>query len=124
MKKISFIFILLLGSLSYSQDWQTSYDRSLIKAKNENKKIILVFQGSDWCGPCIKLSQEIWSSDYFINYSNKKFVMLQADFPRKKKKGRTSRQKKSWERTEETRTPSCTKKSWWRKKTRRINSQT
>ena len=59
MKKISFIFILLLGSLSYSQDWQTSYDRSLIKAKNENKKIILVFQGSDWCGPCIKLSQEI-----------------------------------------------------------------
>ena len=86
MKKISFIFILLLGSLSYSQDWQTSYERSLIKAKNENKKIILVFQGSDWCGPCIKLSQEIWSSDYFINYSNKKFVMLQADFPRKKKK--------------------------------------
>jgi len=85
MKKISFIFILLLSSLSYSQDWQTSYERSLIKAKNENKKIILVFQGSDWCGPCIKLSQEIWSSDYFINYSNKKFVMLQADFPRKKK---------------------------------------
>ncbi len=95
MKKISFIFILLLGSLSYSQDWQTSYDRSLIKAKNENKKIILVFQGSDWCGPCIKLSQEIWSSDYFINYSNKKFVMLQADFPRKKKNFLSDEQQKS-----------------------------
>ena len=95
MKKISFIFISLLGSLSYSQDWQTSYDRSLIKAKNENKKIILVFQGSDWCGPCIKLSQEIWSSDYFINYSNKKFVMLQADFPRKKKNFLSDEQKKS-----------------------------
>tara|TARA_B100000123_G_C25376614_1_gene273836 strand:+ start:57 stop:485 length:429 start_codon:yes stop_codon:yes gene_type:complete len=95
MKKISFIFILLLGSLSYSQDWQTSYDRSLMKAKNENKKIILVFQGSDWCGPCIKLSQEIWSSDYFINYSNKKFVMLQADFPRKKKNFLSDEQQKS-----------------------------
>ena len=95
MKKISFIFILLLGSLSYSQDWQTSYDRSLIKAKNENKKIILVFQGSDWCGPCIKLSQEIWSSDYFINYSNKKFVMLQADFPRKKTNFLSDEQQKS-----------------------------
>ena len=95
MKKISFIFILLLGSLSYSQDWQTSYDRSLIKAKNENKKIILVFQGSDWCGPCIKLSQEIWSTDYFINYSNKKFVMLQADFPRKKKNFLSDEQQKS-----------------------------
>lgn len=95
MKKISFIFILLLGSLSYSQDWQTSYDRSLMKAKNENKKIILVFQGSDWCGPCIKLSQEIWSSDYFINYSNKKFVMLQADFPRKKKNFLSDEQQRS-----------------------------
>ena len=95
MKKISFIFILLLGSLSYSQDWQTSYETSLIKAKNENKKIILVFQGSDWCGPCIKLSQEIWSSDYFINYSNKKFVMLQADFPRKKKNFLSDEQQKS-----------------------------
>ena len=95
MKKISFIFILLLGSLSYSQNWQTSYERSLIKAKNENKKIILVFQGSDWCGPCIKLSQEIWSSDYFINYSNKKFVMLQADFPRKKKNFLSDEQQKS-----------------------------
>ena len=95
MKKISFIFILLLGSLSYSQDWQTSYERSLIKAKNENKKIILVFQGSDWCGPCIKLSQVIWSSDYFINYSNKKFVMLQADFPRKKKNFLSDEQQKS-----------------------------
>ena len=95
MKKISFIFILLLSSLSYSQDWQTSYERSLDKAKKENKKIILVFQGSDWCGPCIKLSQEIWSSDYFINYSNKKFVMLQADFPRKKKNFLSDEQQKS-----------------------------
>ena len=95
MKKISFIFILLLGSLSYSQDWQTSYERSLNKAKKENKKIILVFQGSDWCGPCIKLSQEIWSSDYFISYSNKKFVMLQADFPRKKKNFLSDEQQKS-----------------------------
>lgn len=95
MKKISFIFILLLSSLSYSQDWQTSYERSLNKAKKENKKIILVFQGSDWCGPCIKLSQEIWSSDYFINYSNKKFVMLQADFPRKKKNFLSDEQQKS-----------------------------
>tara|TARA_B100001287_G_C22662454_1_gene521077 strand:- start:1 stop:429 length:429 start_codon:yes stop_codon:yes gene_type:complete len=95
MKKISFIFILLLSSLSYSQDWQTSYERSLNKAKKENKKIILVFQGSDWCGPCIKLSQEIWTSDYFINYSNKKFVMLQADFPRKKKNFLSDEQQKS-----------------------------
>ena len=95
MKKISFIFILLLSSLSYSQDWQTSYERSLNKAKKENKKIILVFQGSDWCGPCIKLSKEIWSSNYFINYSNKKFVMLQADFPRKKKNFLSDEQQKS-----------------------------
>ena len=35
---------------------------SITKAQKQNKKIILVFQGSDWCGPCIKLSKEIWST--------------------------------------------------------------
>ena len=47
--------------------------------------LFLVFQGSDWCAPCIKLNQEIWSSPKFIAYSKDHFVMLKADFPRKSK---------------------------------------
>jgi thioredoxin-related protein len=44
-----------------------------------------VFQGSDWCAPCIKLDREIWSSEEFKTYAEKNFVEVKADFPRKKK---------------------------------------
>ncbi|MGI8635558.1 MAG: thioredoxin family protein, partial [Segetibacter sp.] len=28
-----------------------------------NKLIVLNFAGSDWCGPCIRLKKEVFSSD-------------------------------------------------------------
>ena len=85
MKKIFFSLLIFSSSIIYSQNWETSYENSIKSAKIQNKKIILVFQGSDWCGPCIKLSKEIWSSQEFIDYSKENYVLLQADFPRKKK---------------------------------------
>ena len=94
MKKLFYLFILFNCSLVLSQTWQTSYENSIEKAGLENKKIILVFQGSDWCAPCIKLSKEIWSTEYFIEYSNKNYVLLQADFPRKKKNSLSENQQK------------------------------
>lgn len=53
-------------------------------AKESEKPIILVFQGSDWCAPCIKLDREIWATSIFKNYAAENYVMLKADFPRKK----------------------------------------
>ena len=46
------------------------FNYSLIIASKESKPIILVFQGSDWCAPCIKLDREILSSDTFKKYAN------------------------------------------------------
>jgi thioredoxin-related protein len=94
MKKLLSIFLLTNCFLVFSQDWETSYKNSIIKAQNQNKKIILVFQGSDWCGPCIKLSKEIWSKEEFISYSKINYILIQADFPRKKKNALTKEQQK------------------------------
>ena len=77
--------MILSLSLLQSQDWQNSFEVSIKKAQNENKKLIVVFQGSDWCGPCIRLTQEVFSTEHFINYSNNAYVLLQVDFPRRKK---------------------------------------
>ncbi len=85
MKKLLSILLLINCLMVFSQDWETSYKNSITKAQNQNKKIILVFQGSDWCGPCIKLSKEIWSTEEFIAYSKINYILIQADFPRKKK---------------------------------------
>lgn len=86
MKKTFFIVSILLISFSFvnAQEWQTDFKTAEKLASEENRPIILVFQGSDWCAPCIKLDREIWSSDEFKSYAKEHFVMLQADFPRRK----------------------------------------
>lgn len=85
MKKVSFLVLFLLGtSFIFAQDWTTHFDEAKALAAKKNQNIVLVFQGSDWCGPCIKLDREIWSTDTFKNFSKSHFVMLKADFPRKK----------------------------------------
>ena len=68
-----------------AQEWQTDINAAKKIALTENKTIVLVFQGSDWCAPCIKLDRDIWSTEIFKSYAKTHFVMLQADFPRKKK---------------------------------------
>ena len=66
------------------QDWQTDFEEAKALAAKEEKTVVLVFQGSDWCAPCIKLDREIWSTDTFKKYARDHFIMAQADFPRKK----------------------------------------
>jgi len=85
MKFIIFVFAFLLIAFNLSaQEWQTNITKAKALASKENKQIVLVFQGSDWCAPCIKLNKEIWSTNEFQELSKDKFVMLKADFPRRK----------------------------------------
>lgn len=74
----------LLTLSSFSQEWQTDLKTAKEIAIKENKKIILVFQGSDWCAPCMKLEKEIWSQEEFKSFAKENYVLLLADFPRKK----------------------------------------
>lgn len=82
-------------SFGFAQDWQTDIVKAKEIAASENKAIILVFQGLDWCAPCIKLDREIWSTDTFKNYAKEHYVMLQANFPRKSKNALSEEQKQA-----------------------------
>jgi thioredoxin-related protein len=85
MKKIIAIaFILFFSVSSFAQEWLTNFDEAKALATQNNQKIVLVFQGSDWCAPCIKLDKEVWSTAEFQTLAKNKFVMLQADFPKRK----------------------------------------
>ena len=86
MNKIIIILFFLLGlNSTYAQNWETDFSKAKEIATQEDKPIILVFQGSDWCIPCMKLNKEVWSTNAFKKYASEHYVMLQADFPRKKK---------------------------------------
>lgn len=65
--------------------WLTNFEKGKTEAVASNKLIVLNFSGSDWCGPCIRLKKEIFSSDVFTNYASEKLVLVNADFPRYKK---------------------------------------
>ena len=55
------------------------------KLEQKIRKILLVFSGSDWCIPCIKLEKEVWQDEIFINYANEELILYRADFPKRKK---------------------------------------
>ena len=80
------VFILSLNTARLSaQDWRTDWDIAKVEAEQANKKLILVFSGSDWCIPCIKLEKEIWESPSFTQYAEQYYVLFRADFPKRKK---------------------------------------
>ncbi|QXP58633.1 thioredoxin family protein [Olleya sp. HaHaR_3_96] len=82
--KLLYLVIFLISTVAFSQEWHTDITKAKSLASKNNTNIILVFQGSDWCAPCIKLDKEIWSTTNFQKLSKDHFVMLQADFPKRK----------------------------------------
>lgn len=94
MRKLVILMLWLSFIKVDAQVWQTDIHEAMEIASAKNQKIILVFQGSDWCAPCMKLEKEIWSSEEFITYSKEHFVLLKADFPRKKANSLTKDQQK------------------------------
>lgn len=81
---LALTFVLSLLTSAQSQEWLTDMDEARQKATELERPILLVFQGSDWCVPCMKLQHEIWDSEAFKTYAADSLVLLKADFPRKK----------------------------------------
>jgi len=76
--------LFFIATAGYSQEWKHNLEEAKKEAAEQNKEILLVFSGSDWCGPCIKLDKNVWQSDAFKAESQKKWVLIKADFPKKK----------------------------------------
>jgi thioredoxin-related protein len=77
--------LLLTAHPVLATDWPTDYAKALETAKRENKRVFLDFTGSDWCGPCIQLNKRVFSRPEFINYAEKNLVLVEIDYPQRKK---------------------------------------
>jgi thioredoxin-related protein len=84
MKKIVVFTFLLIATISHSQQWKTNLEEAKKEAAEQQKKILLVFSGSDWCAPCIKLDKNVWQSEAFKLEAEKNWILVKADFPKKK----------------------------------------
>lgn len=83
MKKIP-LAVLVVACMSFV-NWHTNMEEVKQLAKKEHKHILLNFSGSDWCGPCIKLHEELFASLPFQHFAESNLVLINADFPRMKK---------------------------------------
>src|ERR1700730_17089614 len=79
------LFLLLPLYLIALSDWHTNLDEAKNIAREEHKFILLNFSGSDWCGPCMRMRKEIFESKTFREMAASDLVLVNADFPRKKK---------------------------------------
>jgi len=96
MKKAAMALIagLALATASAAElPWMTDLPKAQAQAKTDKKLVMLDFTGSDWCGWCIKLNKEVFSTPEFAEYAKKNLVLVEVDFPRAKKQ--STEQKKA-----------------------------
>ena len=74
--------------------WLGDFNEAKIEAVKSHKLILVVFSGSDWCGPCIRERKEILESDVFENFASDHLLLVRADFPRQKKNQLSAEQTK------------------------------
>ncbi|MSP15172.1 MAG: thioredoxin family protein [Myxococcales bacterium] len=61
--------------------WNADWDVAAKAAKEAGKDLLVDFTGSDWCGWCIKLHEEVFAHDEFLKAANEQYVLCALDFP-------------------------------------------
>lgn len=85
-KQLVAAFVALAASTALAASgWSDDYAKALEQAKKENKKVLLDFTGSDWCGWCIKLDKDVFSKPEFKEYAKQNLVLVEVDFPQGKR---------------------------------------
>jgi len=86
MKKIVLIVFFFIGiSVSQAQElkWYTNVKEAITVSNKTKKPLMLFFTGSDWCGWCIRLQNEVLKTPEFGKWANEKVVLVELDFPRR-----------------------------------------
>jgi thioredoxin-related protein len=76
--------MLFVSTFTFGQSWKANFEEAKAMAVQEDKNILLVFSGSDWCAPCIKLDKVVWQSEDFKKEAEKNWIIYKADFPKKR----------------------------------------
>jgi protein disulfide-isomerase len=84
------IGLLLASSLTIqAQTWGTDYAKAVSLSKKTGKPILVNFTGSDWCGWCKRLDDEVFSKAEFRSWAKSNVILLVLDYPARKKQSQT-----------------------------------
>ncbi len=68
-------------SLDGDGAWMADYDAAAKLAKEQGKDLLVDFTGSDWCGWCIKLHEEVFAVDGWEDKASADYILVALDFP-------------------------------------------
>ena len=74
------------SALAGEEGWTSDFEAAKKQAAEENKSLLIDFTGSDWCGWCIRLQEEVFSKDEFKKGVAEDYVLVEIDFPQNEAK--------------------------------------
>ena len=85
------------ASFAGGEGWSHDFEAAKKQAASEKKDLLLDFTGSDWCGWCIKLNDEVFKKEPFKAGVKDSFVLVELDYPNDKSKLSEETQKQNKE---------------------------
>jgi protein disulfide-isomerase len=69
---------------AHAANWLTDFATAQAQAQTEDKPLLLLFTGSDWCPPCQALEGNVFSKEAFQTFAERELILVELDFPRRK----------------------------------------
>ena len=85
MAGLAAMVVFAFGARAQAADWETDFARASTNAGKSGLYMLLDFTGSDWCGWCMKLDEEVFSKGEFRKYAKENLICVTVDFPRQKR---------------------------------------
>lgn len=92
MKQLALLLFFTLSSITLvaqndhspsNEGWLVDLDKAYALHKETGKPIMINFTGSDWCGWCIKLSRDVFTTNEFKKWASENVILLESDFPKR-----------------------------------------
>ena len=87
MKKILVVLLVALSVNGFAQqkeiEWHTDVNKAVNISVETGKPLFFFFTGSDWCGWCKKLVEEVFVKQEFQAWAAKNAILVELDFPRR-----------------------------------------
>lgn len=75
--------------------WREDVATAVSQAREQQKDLLLLYTGSDWCPPCKMLEKEVFAEDDFYTRIGDHFVLVKFDYPREIEQSDALRQQNS-----------------------------
>ena len=80
---LTFLILVLNSNFGNAQEVEmiTDWNEAKELAQKENKQILIILTGSEWCAPCKKMDERVIENMEFQNYAKKKLIVFLVDLP-------------------------------------------